>query len=481
MQKPKLLYIFSTYVSWRDSLFTGLIDALQEQYELVIASPHAGNAHMQDWAKEAGLPLHQVPAPEGTAFLSRYQKYIFSLWKWVATRKMARKYQIHTLLINEQQEKDLSAKSYKRKDFLWRILFRFSGPRNLLGWAYKASLNRQDLTAFYQKIGAQYVMFHDIFQPNQQAPQAVAQHMGLESIGLLRSWDNLSAKGAIMFPAKKYLVWNEIMETELLTWYPGVQKSDIGVVGGLVFDYHARLKTETSSFPFIYEAETRNKKVITFFLNYPDISPHYLENVKDLLAMLKAEGWDQTVSLIIRIQPGPRNRGQKENLLALDADFILDAPPDLLGEPDLEYLQKDINHLVQVVKASDVIINYPSTTTIDGAIFDIPSVTIGYDGPENLPYHHSLLRIIERTHYRPMAACKGNRIVFTPEAFTAAVHAYLQDPDLEQAGRKRILEKLLNDSVGKSVVLMMKQLARWTASGQTPDPSQVEAPLIQSS
>ena len=54
------------------------------------------------------------------------------------------------------------------------------------------------------------------------APVLAARDLGIPTATLIFSWDNLTSKGRIVAPFDHYLVWSELMRSELLRFYPDV-------------------------------------------------------------------------------------------------------------------------------------------------------------------------------------------------------------------------------------------------------------------
>ena len=74
------------------------------------------------------------------------------------------------------------------------------------------------------------------FQFEQPAIVAVTQKLGIPTLALIPSWDNLSTKGRMVFKYDGYVVWSEQTKLELREAYPYTRDVPVYVVGAPQFD-----------------------------------------------------------------------------------------------------------------------------------------------------------------------------------------------------------------------------------------------------
>lgn len=448
-RKPSILLVLPNVVSLRDVIFTGLLNRLSSDFQVDIMCAAADKPNLQAYCEENGFGLYNTPDQKPGKFFAWLSPWLLAWVHWFGKQRIAKKGNIHTIQTEMEAERQRSPLKYYSKYFLGLLFFQFTPLFHLLLKAYKTTLDTSGGQKLLTEINPAVILIFDIFAPTHQHVIAAAEKTTFPLVAWIRSWDNLTCKGVILYSYHRYLVWNEIMREELLTYYDHIPDSSIDVIGGLVFDYHIRFLDEPEPDSFLYKEQIEGKKVITFMLNYPDLSPGYLEDVKTILASIEAGKFGKNTLFIVRIQPGPRSEGQFEKLKAYEGRILIDRWP--ANPPDFSLDEWMINHrhFCQLVQYSHVLINYPSTTTIDGAIYDVPSVTISFDGDGEKPYYQSVSRISKRTHYLPLAECGGNIIAYSPEELTAGIQAYLQNPQLHQEERKLILEKMCAGKVGK--------------------------------
>ncbi|MEZ4774551.1 MAG: hypothetical protein R3D00_15305 [Bacteroidia bacterium] len=448
-RKRSILLILPNVVSLRDVIFTGLLNRLSVDFQVDIMCAAADKPNLRTYCEENGFGLYNTPEQKPGKFFAWLNPWLLAWVHWFGKQRIARKGNIHTIQTEMEAERHRSPLKYYSKYLLSILFFQFSPFFNLLLKAYKTSLDTSESVKLLAEISPATILIFDIFAPTHQHVIAAAEKTPFPMVAWIRSWDNLSAKGVILYHFHRYLVWNDIMREELLTYYDHIPETIIDVIGGLVFDYHIRFLEEPEPESFLYREQIHGKKVITFMLNYPDLSPGYLEDVKTILAAIEDGKFGENTLFIVRIQPGPRSEGQFDKLKPFENRILIDRWPANPPDFSLDAWMINHRHFCQLVQYSDVLINYPSTTTIDGAIYDVPSVTISFDGDGEKPYNQSVSRISKRTHYVPLANCGGNIIANSPEELTAGIQAYLENPQLHQEERKLILERMCAGKVGK--------------------------------
>ncbi len=117
-----------------------------------------------------------------------------------------------------------------------------------------------------------------------------------------------------------------------------------------------------------------------------------------------------------------------------------------------EVEKRDMEHLADTLFHSDVTINTCSTMSIDAAAFDKPVINIVFDGHEKKPYYDSVRQFYDETriHYVPILKSGGVRLANNKEELIKYINMYLENPDLDREGRKKIIEEQCWKLDGKS-------------------------------
>jgi len=78
---------------------------------------------------------------------------------------------------------------------------------------------------------------------------------------------------------------------------------------------------------------------------------------------------------------------------------------------------------------------------IDAVVFNKPVVFIGFDGEPNRPYWKSLRRFYDYDHQRSILQTKGVKLAKSLEELVEQVKEYLNNPSLDEKGRRKIIEE----------------------------------------
>jgi hypothetical protein len=269
-----------------------------------------------------------------------------------------------------------------------------------------------------------------------------AVRLGIPTVLLASSWDNLTSKG--VFPARvnRVVVWNPIMADEAAELH-GYSRDDIYIAGAPQFDVYA----DKSQLPdraafFAKVGADPNKALITFAMTNVKVTPDEFDVLEMLWKRLREGALGRPVQLLARVHPIAPHYGEvmPERLRNLP-DLMFDLPGRAGRHIDRDPTRADMIHLAATMWHSDVVINTSSTIAIDAAALDTPVVCAGFDGHRTLPFERSVRRYHEYTHFRKLLDLGGVRVAHDLDQLVAHLRAYLDDPTLDHEGRQRIIEK----------------------------------------
>jgi tRNA-binding EMAP/Myf-like protein len=352
---------------------------------------------------------------------------------------------IHTLTIKTRQKYALlrggSVLHFIVKRIAW-FLGGFKIWRSFLRW-FDFYFLREDVCwkDYFEKYNPDFVFAPALMIREDTVLLKAAKRRGVKSIGMVRSWDNLSSKLFLIIHPDKLLVKNEMMSQEafLLHDYP---KEKIIITGFLQWSH------------YLDEAWYMSKDDVAKILNLPTDLPwityfggppftQVLEQIDkgDHILMLKeamSKGDLPKVQIIIKNHPVDKERIQFR-------DEIKDVPVLNFGK-DFNFKVDDNRLLLNLIRNSDVIINFATSVAIEAAILDIPIVAIGFNGyenQENVPWEGRLDVAYDNTiHTKYMMESGGVWRVKNKKEFIEAVSMYLKNKNLHRDGRVRLANLL---------------------------------------
>lgn len=279
------------------------------------------------------------------------------------------------------------------------------------------------------------------FQYEQPAVVATAKKLGIPTLALIPSWDNLSTKDRMVFKYDGYIVWSEREKEELHYFYPHTRDVPVYIVGAPQFDIFFQDRFHLSRQTFCAKVGLRADLPI---IVYAVGSPNFLKEQYGALYLAErvARGDLGDVQMIVRPHPIHDNSEMTQLFSQYHPRVILQHTAEAGTAVNERSQDSDqIIEWVNTFRHADVVVNLSSTVTVDAAIFDRPVVNLDYD-PEPGKPNQALVKDVNHlwTHFKPIAESGGVWLVNDAEELVEAVRTYLAHPELHREQRRWIAE-----------------------------------------
>jgi hypothetical protein len=340
-------------------------------------------------------------------------------------------------------------------------------------------LNRQQLRLFRKSgLYKQYLqLFSEIkpdvvfsshqWYPLLGAPILAAQELGIPTATFIFSWDNLTSKGRVVAPFDHYLLWSELMQDELLRFYPLLTKANVHIVGTPQFEAYADKSLLLSREQFFANIKADGSRpLICYSGGHESTHPDEDKYLRLLMILVREERIKGNPQIIFR--PAPTDRVERFDRVRADYPELLYYPPLWCYPRENETfyaspLPEDIHFLTNLLYHCDLNINLCSTMTIDFALFDKPVINPAFDLSNPLP-HGLPLRdyYYQFDHYRPVVELGSVRASASPDEMVDDINRYLAQPDLDCEGRQELVRLQIGIPLGYStqrVVQALKAIA----------------------
>jgi hypothetical protein len=270
---------------------------------------------------------------------------------------------------------------------------------------------------------------------------ASATRLGIPTLALITSWDNISTKNRIPFSHDGYLVWSERMREELFEFYPYTRTRPVYVVGAPQFDVFFRKRFRETRAAFCSRVGLRpNLPIILYALG----SPNFLKEHYGALALAERLQRGELGEAQLLVRPHPLfDNGEEAQAFETFGDRVRFQRTGSPGLPTAARSQSevDVTDWVNTFRHANVVVNLSSTATIDAAICDRPVVNLDYDpepGQPNAALVHDVNHVW--THFTPIAESGGVSLVRTLDEMIDAIRRYLVDPRADSVKRRWIAE-----------------------------------------
>lgn len=313
------------------------------------------------------------------------------------------------------------------------------------------------ILGLFEKYKPSLLMAPDIVFAVDRLFMRAARARGCYTVGLMRSWDNITAKGVIQILPDKLILHTNRMKRQAVKLV-GMGEKDIIVTGPPDFDdYFKPMKAGREEF-LTQLGIPASRRVVLFTPFFDAYLKPPAVMMKVLLDAIDDGKLPRDLHILLRYRPGitkiPPVFLEKHSHLTITYPTrkyfykVLDGRERVV---DWEFSSEDVDLLVQSVYYSNVMISTVSTLTIDAAACDRPVIGIRFDAIPNCPKQHSIVKIMDlHDHYRELERTGGVRLVKNADELIAALNLYLEKPELDKEGRRQIREEQIEFFDGKN-------------------------------
>jgi hypothetical protein len=455
--KPRLVVLSSSLLTERMLFYSSFLPTIEQQAEVHIWTTAArdpetnqvtnGN-HAKVESFPAVLPFREFPYN----YLRRLNEFTWDLSLQAPSRLSARKHlenrtlRWHTRVLEYPAWvlAKLGAEQWL-EDSLEKLLYTY--PRSPEGTARLQALQPQALLAM------------GTFRYEEPAITAAAKLLGIPTLAFITSWDNPSTKHRMVFRYDGYAVWSEEMKSQMHEFFPHSKNVPIYAVGAPQFDVFYQPEFEQTRPEFCAENHLDpSLPIVLYALGSPNLIPE-MTAVRHIAESL-AKGELGQAQFLVRPHPLHDKGTELDALRGFHPRVVVqDTGQRGLHRSARNQNDAQIRQWVNTFRHSDVIVNLSSTAAIDGALFDKPVVNLDFD-PEPAKSKQVLVKEINHlwTHFKPVAESGGLWLVNDPAEMIAAIRAYLSQPELHRAERRKMAEFVVQFPDGDSGARMAAAL-----------------------
>lgn len=272
---------------------------------------------------------------------------------------------------------------------------------------------------------------------------AEAQRHGVKTLGMVCNWDHLN-KYFIPRRADHIVVQNEPMRGEAVV-FQGYEPEQITVTGFPKFDvYHDIGKHAATREEFFRHFHIPERAKLILFISGSAYSLDEGDILGTISGWMKQGRFAKEARLMIRPYVTLRDRKQEEKKYKT-----------LMGDPTIAFNwvkgdeSQEAKRLYRgMLYHADVIVSMFSTTAIEAALLDKPTIAIGFDGYAKRPAHQSIRRMERMHHFKNVLDTGNVKVVRNFDDLFALMNAYLISPEKDADKRKDLVERLCYQADG---------------------------------
>ena len=294
-----------------------------------------------------------------------------------------------------------------------------------------------------------------------------AKKLNIETCSFIFSWDNLSSKGRMAADFGKYLVWSELMEKELLHFYPKVRTSEVEIVGTPQFEPYVMEEYQMSRGDFFSKFSLEHG-LRTICYSCGDISTSRNDEfyIQTIATAIEDEKVSEKVNLLVRTSPAEEPE-RFQHLLKKYPFIKWNFPQWTISRQDHPEAwsqrvpsKEDLSDLKAILQFCDLSINMCSTMSLDFMIFDKPVINPVFGNDSNGLYNDQ--RFLKYEHYKKVAESGAVKIARNEQELISAINDYLRDPSADKAARKDLLKLQISkplEGTSKRVASALKKFS----------------------
>ncbi|MEQ1500451.1 MAG: CDP-glycerol glycerophosphotransferase family protein [Parcubacteria group bacterium] len=291
---------------------------------------------------------------------------------------------------------------------------------------------------YFEKYKPDLILLADLFEDFETNFLRSAKKYKVFSIGLINSWDRVTARCILRILPDKFVVFNDVIKKEIVdTNY--IDDKDIFVSGIPQYDMYFKPPTVTKEEFFKKTNISLDEKLIV----YSPLGGKFSDSdwdIMDMLYQMNSENkFGDRVKILVRFPP---NDFVKDEDLVKRPHLIYQYPGVRFSNKrntDWDMTNVELEDLKNTLHYMSLMICYASSISVDSALVDKPVMNINFEVKENVGLSKSPTIFYDMTHYKKVLDTGGIRLVNNKEELMDWVNKYLINQNLDHEGRLKLI------------------------------------------
>lgn len=274
---------------------------------------------------------------------------------------------------------------------------------------------------------------------------------GIPNMTVIVGWDNSSSYNISGAEVQWATCWSQLQKDELVygsDWDPGrVNVSGIPSYDGY---FREQWRMPREQYFKLHNLEP-GRKLISYASSFVHFAPNY-PNIEALAKLVSSDLLAQPSQLLIRLHPS--HFQDKPKIFAEERQRVFElekkyphvhvVQPVALGGSLGYYGGEDMDEKSSMMAYSDVVVTVYSTMLVETAVHDTPMIAAVIDTPGgwNKPkkFSLSLKEIGDWPTHKRFREAKAGKVARDENELRDAINAYLRNPQLDSAQRRKFIE-----------------------------------------
>jgi hypothetical protein len=284
---------------------------------------------------------------------------------------------------------------------------------------------------------------------------------GITNTTVIVGWDNSSSYNVSGADVQWATCWSQLQKDELVNgsdWNP----EHVNIGGIPSYDgYFRKSWLMPRDAYFKLHGLDPSRKLISYASSFVHFAPNF-PNIEALAKLVSSDSLAEPSQLLIRLHPS--HFQDKPKIFADERTQVFElekkyphvhvVQPVALGGSLGYYGGEDMDEKSSMMAYSDVVVTVYSTMLVETAVHDTPMIAAVIDTPGgwNKPkkFSLSLKEIGDWPTHKRFREAKAGRIAANEKELRAALNAYLKNPSLDYAERRKFIEDEITFTDGTS-------------------------------
>ncbi|MBI3165819.1 MAG: CDP-glycerol glycerophosphotransferase family protein [Chloroflexi bacterium] len=288
-----------------------------------------------------------------------------------------------------------------------------------------------------------------------------AHARGIPTMAAIVGWDNPSSYAIRGAPMDYATCWSQLQKDELVygsDWSP--ERVHIGGIPSYDGYFRKEWRLSKDDYFKLHGLDPK-RKLISYACSFVHFAPNY-PNVETLAKLVSSDALAEPSQLLIRLHPShfqdkPKIfADERQRIFALEEQYpnVHVVKPVALGGSLGYYGGEDMDEKSSMMAHSDVLVTVYSTMVVETAVHDTPIVAAVIDVPGgwNVPkkFSLSLKKIGNWPTHKRFRDAKAGRVAHNESELRDILNAYLKNPSLDAAERRKFIEDEVTFTDGTS-------------------------------
>jgi hypothetical protein len=332
------------------------------------------------------------------------------------------------------------------------------------------SFSKNKITQLYLKLLKEDTPSH-VFFTHQRPPYLApflyaAQKLNIPVSTFIFSWDNLASKGRMLGVFDYFLVWSDLMKTELLYFYPNVEKENVTVVGTPQFEPYVmdKYKTEKEDFYSKFNLDW-HKKTICFSCADASIGQNDPLVIRTIAQAIRENAIGLPCQFLVRTSPAESPERFASTMKEFP-EIIWNNPKWILTRENHAEnwsqripSEEDIIDLRSLLEYTDLNVNMCSTMSLDFMLFDKPVINTVFGNPNKGLYDDQ--RFLGYDHFKKVVNSKSVTIAKNATELVTQINEALINPTLRTVQRTTMIDLQIGEPLSGTSKRIVATLSQW--------------------